>query len=67
MDQVGERLQLRPRLGRLLNENCERVENEYLMLKGILPATLKTLGTEYVFADYMKGWTSQKGVPLPRP
>ena len=54
-------------LQQFINENCERVEKEYLMLNEILPATLKTLGTEYVFADYMKGWTSQKGVPLPLP
>ncbi len=50
-----------------MNENCERVEKEYQLLNEILPATLKTVGTEYVFGDYMKDWTSQKGVPLPLP
>ena len=35
------------------------------MLNEILPTTLKTVGIEYVFADYLKAWTSQKGVPLP--
>jgi hypothetical protein len=50
-----------------INENCERVEKEYRMLNEILPATLKTVGTEYLFTDYMKDWTSKKGVPLPLP
>jgi hypothetical protein len=35
------------------------------MLNEVLPSTLRTVGAEYVFADYMKAWTSQKGVPLP--
>ncbi len=52
-------------LQNFMNENCERVEKEYRMLNDVLPATLKTVGPEYVFADYMKSWTSQKGVPLP--
>jgi dipeptidase len=50
-----------------INENCERVEKEYRMLNEILPATLKTVGVEYLFTDYMKDWTSKKGVPLPLP
>jgi hypothetical protein len=37
------------------------------MLNEILPATLKTVETEYVFADCLRNWTSQKGVPLPLP
>jgi hypothetical protein len=52
-------------LQRFMNENCERVEKEYRMLNEVLPSTLKTVGIEYVFADYMKGWTSTKDVPLP--
>jgi dipeptidase len=54
-------------LQQFINENCERVEKEYLMLNEILPATLKTVGIEYVFIDYMKDWTSRKSVPLPLP
>jgi secernin len=50
-----------------VNDNCERVGKEYRMLNEILPATLKSVGAEYVFADYLKDWTSQKGVPLPLP
>jgi dipeptidase len=48
-----------------VDENCERTGKEYRMLNEILPATLKTVGIEYVFVDYLKAWTSQKGVPLP--
>jgi hypothetical protein len=54
-------------LQHFVNENCERVEKEYRMLNEILPATLKTVGIAYLFADYMKDWTSRKGVPLPLP
>ena len=52
-------------LQEFVNENCERVGKEYRMLNEILPTTLKTVGIEYVFEDYLKAWTSQKGVPLP--
>ena len=54
-------------LHHFINENCERVEKDYRMLNEILPATLKTVGIEYLFTDYMKDWTSKKGVPLPLP
>jgi dipeptidase len=52
-------------LQQFTNDNCERVGKEYLMLNQILPAALKTVGIEYVFADYMQAWTSKHGVPLP--
>ena len=52
-------------LQEFINENCERAGKEYRMLNEILPTALKTVGIEYVFADYLKAWTSQKGVPLP--
>jgi len=52
-------------LQQFTDDNCQRVEKEYRMLNEILPATLKTVGTQFVFLDYMKGWTSLKGVPLP--
>jgi dipeptidase len=52
-------------LQEFVNENCERAGKEYRMLNEVLPTTLKTVGIEYVFADYLKAWTSQKGVPLP--
>jgi len=52
-------------LQQFTDDNCQRMEKEYRMLNEILPATLKTVGTQFVFVDYMKAWTSQKGVPLP--
>jgi dipeptidase len=54
-------------LAQFINENCERVEKEYRMLNQVLPATLETVGVNYLYTDYMKEWTSQKGVPLPLP
>jgi len=52
-------------LQQFVNGNCERVEKEYLLLNEILPATLKAVGVEYVFADYMRSWTSTHGLSLP--
>lgn len=48
-------------------ENCERVEKEYRMFQATLPEMLKTAGVEYLYADYLKDWSSKKGVPLPLP
>jgi hypothetical protein len=48
-------------------ETYEHISSKIRMLNEILPATLKTVGAGYVFADYLKDWTSQKGVPLPLP
>jgi hypothetical protein len=52
-------------LQQFVNDNCERVEKEYLLLNEILPATLKAVGVEYVFADYLRSWTSTRGISLP--
>jgi hypothetical protein len=54
-------------LQQFINENCERVEQEYRMLNHTLPITLETVGVNYLHRDYVKEWTSQKGVPLPLP
>ena len=47
------------------NENCERVAKEYRMLQSTLSTMLETVGVEYLYADYLKDWSSKKGVPLP--
>jgi secernin len=47
------------------NENCERVAKEYKMLQATLPRMLETAGVEYLYRDYLKDWSSKKGVPLP--
>ena len=52
-------------LQQFINGNCERVEKEYSLLNEILPATLKAVGVEYVFTDYMRSWTSTRGLSLP--
>jgi dipeptidase len=54
-------------LQRFVNENCARVEKEYEMLNKTLPTVLETVGVEYLFTDYLKSWSSKKGVPLPLP
>jgi dipeptidase len=48
-----------------INENCARIEKEYKMLNQTLPTMLDTVGVEYVFTDYLKGWSSKNKVPLP--
>jgi dipeptidase len=50
-----------------VDENCRRVEREYEMLNQTLPTMIETLGIEYLFVDYLKQWTTEKGVPLPLP
>jgi secernin len=54
-------------LTQFVQENCERVEKEYRMLNRTLPATVEIVGVNYLYLDYLKEWTSQKGVPLPLP
>jgi hypothetical protein len=54
-------------LQQFINENCERVGKEYRTLNQTLPETLSTAGVNYLYTDYMKDWTSKKGVPLPLP
>ena len=48
-----------------MDENCARIEREYKKLNDTLPKKLDMVGTEYVFLDYLKEWTSKKAVPLP--
>jgi len=50
-----------------INENCQRIEKEYLMLNKTLPVMLKTVGINYLFSDYLKEWSAKKAVPLPIP
>jgi len=52
-------------LQQFTSDNCARIEKEYRMLNDVLPSTLKTVGIEFVFEDYLKAWTLTKGVPLP--
>ncbi len=52
-------------LQEFVNENTLRVEKEYRMLNKTLPEMLETVGIEYLYTDYMKGWTEKTGVPLP--
>lgn len=47
------------------SENCERVAKDYRMLQETLPQMLKTVDIEYLYSDYLKDWSSKKGVPLP--
>jgi secernin len=52
-------------LQQFVNENSERVETEYRKLNQTLPEMLATDDTSYLYTNYLKAWTSQKGVPLP--
>jgi hypothetical protein len=52
-------------LQKFIDENCRRVEREYRTLNETLPDTLSTAGVNYLYTDYLKEWTSPKGVPLP--
>jgi dipeptidase len=52
-------------LQKFIDENCARVEKEYHTLNETLPEALSRAGVKYLYLDYMKDWTSRKGVPLP--
>jgi len=52
-------------LQQFCSENCERAAKDYRMLQETLPQMLKTVGVEYLYADYLKDWSTKKGVPLP--
>jgi secernin len=52
-------------LQQFTSENCERVAKEYKMLQETLPRMLETVGLDYLYTDYLKDWSSKKGVPLP--
>ena len=54
-------------LQQFIDENCDRVGKEYRTLNQTLPDTLTNAGVKYLYTDYLKEWTSQKGVPLPLP
>ena len=51
-------------LQKFVDENSERVGKEYRTLNQTLPEMLATDDTNYLYTDYLKGWTSKKGVPL---
>jgi len=52
-------------LQQFINDNCERVGKEYEMLNEDLPKKLQAVGVDYVFADYMRDWTSKQSLGLP--
>jgi hypothetical protein len=52
-------------LQQFINDNCARADKEYRQLNQTLPARLEKTGIEYLFTDYVRGWTSKHGVPLP--
>jgi dipeptidase len=52
-------------LQKYLEENFSRIEREYKKLNEELPSKLDTTGIKFLFLDYLKEWTSKKGVPLP--
>ncbi len=63
--QVGKSVDAAGVLQEFINQNCRRLDREYLRLNDSLPATLKTAGLQYLFTDYVREWTSKAGVPLP--
>ncbi|MGH9326640.1 MAG: C69 family dipeptidase [Terriglobia bacterium] len=52
-------------LQQFINENCERVQSEYRKLNQTQPEMIARDDVEYLYTDYLKAWTSKKGVPLP--
>ncbi len=48
-----------------VNENSGRIERQYQTLHKMAEDMLKNLGIRYLFLDYVKDWTTKKGVPLP--
>lgn len=48
-----------------IDANCTRIAKEYSSLEQVLPAALRKAEIRYLFLDYMRGWTSKSGVPLP--
>ncbi len=62
---MGQQAAATALLQKYIDENCSRIEKEYKMLNEVLPVQLNTVGIKYVFLEYLKEWTSKKGVPLP--
>ncbi|MFN7992839.1 MAG: C69 family dipeptidase [Bryobacteraceae bacterium] len=52
-------------LQEFVDANCARVDGEYARLGERLPAELETAGIQYLFLDYLRGWSERSGVPLP--
>lgn len=52
-------------LQRFIDENCVRVEKEYRTLNQDVPKKVTAAGVNFLYLDYLKDWTSKKGVPLP--
>ena len=50
---------------KFIDGNCARAEKEHKLLNETLPIMLETVGIEYLYVDYLKGWTADKNVPLP--
>jgi dipeptidase len=48
-----------------VDENSRRIEEQYPALQKAAEDALRGRGLRYVFLDYLKSWTANKGVPLP--
>jgi hypothetical protein len=53
------------RIQAFVNENSERVDQEYRALNAELPQLLEKAGINYLFVDYLDSWTSKSKVPMP--
>jgi dipeptidase len=54
-------------LQKFINANTERARSEYSQLNSRLPEALAKTGSEYLYTDYIRGWTERHQVPLPLP
>jgi secernin len=52
-------------LQKYVDENCSRIKNEYAALNERLPTQIEKAGVKFLFIDYLRGWSSKTGVPLP--
>lgn len=63
--QEGEQVAATELLQKFIDGNCARAEREYKLLNETVTTMLETVGIEYLYVDYLKGWTTKKNVPLP--
>ncbi len=61
----GHRDQAIELLQEFVSANVSRIEEQRVRLNDSLPESLKKSGVHYLFAEYMKEWTSKASVPLP--
>ena len=55
---AGKRAEAAQVMQTFVNENCDRVEQEYRELGQRLPLKLQSEGIEYLFTNDVKEWTS---------